>query len=524
MILSRLVPRSLAGRFILLLATALVFANVVALVLLDTERARFAREARRGAQVERIATLVPVLISIPPRLRNDVARAASSPGSILSVDAEPLVREGERGWLTERLIASFDDLGVDLDDARINITAIGPRPPRPVRDRDRRGPRNREDRQHRGHHPDPGGRAEADRAVSPQPDLDDNDDIEEVAEVDDRGERAEPGGDDSFWQHWRRWRHVRVEASIPLGDGSWLNLRQRRPEPPPPVIGGAILFALFLSLAAVLAVGVVFIRRITRPLSALAAAAAQAGAGDRTATVPESGARELREAAAAFNAMQRRIALFDAERARTIAAVGHDLRTPITSLRIRAEMLDDDTRDAMVKTLEEMRVMADGLLAYGRSEADAEPAATLDLAALLRELCDPPGGAVAYRGPAAFPFEGRPVALSRAFANIVGNARRYAGSATVTLASDREGVTVTIADDGPGIPEDKLDAVFEPFMRLDPSRSSETGGEGLGLAIARSLIRAHGGTIVLANRDDAPGLIATVRLPASRVSPPPPRR
>ncbi|GAB5378493.1 MAG: HAMP domain-containing sensor histidine kinase [Acuticoccus sp.] len=450
---ARLMPRSLAGQFALLLAGALVFASVVALILLDTERARFAREARRGAQVERIAALVPVLQSVPPRLRDGVAQAASTPGSLVSVDPRPVVKEGDEGWLADELLDNFEDLDINSGDARIKITMNA----------HRRG------------------------------DDDDGD----------RGRRRR-----------RAWRHMRVEASIPLGDGTWLNLRQRRPEPPPPVIGGAIVFTLLLSLVSVLLVGIVFVRRITRPLRALSAAAARAGSGDRSAMVPEAGARELREAAAAFNTMQRRIAAFDAERARTIAAVGHDLRTPITSLRIRAEMLDDDTREAMVKTLEEMRVMAEGLLAYGRNEADAEPVSKVDLAALLADLCDGADGAVHYEGPGALTLSGRPVSLSRAFANVIGNARRYAGEAVVRLEPDDAGrVVVTVTDSGPGIPEDRLDAVFEPFMRLDPSRSMETGGEGLGLAIARTIIRAHGGTIVLSNRPDRSGLVATIRLP-----------
>jgi len=458
-ILRRLVPRSLAGQFVLLLAGALVFASVIALVLLSSEQSRFAREARRGAQVERVAALIPVLLSLPPAQRDNVARAASTRGSLLSVDTRPEVKEGGEGWLAERLLEDFDDLGIAYGDARIKITT---------------------------------GRRD-----------DDRDDREGRR----RGHRHGPA-------RRRDMRHLRVEASIPLGDGTWLNLRQRTPAPPPPVVGGAIVFTLVLSLISVLLVGVVFIRRITRPLSALAAAAARAGDGDRSATVPEVGARELREAAHAFNAMQRRIAAFDAERARTIAAVGHDLRTPITSLRIRAEMLDDETRDAMIKTLEEMRVMAEGLLTFGRAEADGEPVAAVDLAILLKDLCDAPGGTVTYDGPASLTINGRPVGLSRAFSNIIENARRYAGGATVALTPAGERLTVTVTDAGPGIPDDQLDAVFEPFMRLDPSRSMETGGEGLGLAIARSVIRAHGGTIVLRNRTDRAGLVATVTLPA----------
>ncbi|MEM7491249.1 MAG: HAMP domain-containing protein, partial [Pseudomonadota bacterium] len=163
-----------------------------------------------------------------------------------------------------------------------------------------------------------------------------------------------------------------VAASVRLavaegGLPQWLNVRSRGPRPRPPgVQDGAFLLILGLSLAAVLGVGLLFVRRLTRPLTGLATAARAAGRGDRTARVAATGPREMREAAASFNDMQARIARFDAERMRTLAAVGHDLRTPITSLRIRAEMLAPEDGDAMIRTLDEMTVMADGLVAYGR--------------------------------------------------------------------------------------------------------------------------------------------------------------
>ena len=482
--LARVMPKSLAGRFALLLVAALVFANCVALGMLNSEAARFQREMRRGIQVERVASLVPVLRSLPPAQRDDVARAASSPLALLTVDPSPLVKESDDSFLAERLLDSLRErLGESAGPARVTFDdddddddkegRSGPPPP---------GPRPRE--AFRGDGPPPG------------------------------GWRRDGPPRHRFGRHWHK---SRIELSIPLGDGMWLNARQRRIEPGPPIISGAILFTLALSLVTVLAVGLIFVRRITKPLSALAAAATRAGDGDRTALVPEVGARELKSAATAFNAMQRRIAAFDAERARTIAAVGHDLRTPITSLRIRAEMLDEDTREAMVRTLDEMRVMADGLLAWGRNEAEPEDAATVDLARLLQEICAHPGdGKVTYEGPGTQTITGRPVALSRAFGNVVGNARRYAETACVRLTAGLREAVVEIVDDGPGIPEERLEAVFEPFMRLDESRSEETGGAGLGLSIARTILRAHGGSITLANRADQSGLCATITLPTDR--------
>ncbi len=402
----------------------------------------------------------------------EIARAASSPFNRLTVDSEPLLALSDTNWRAEALLETLREaLGDSAADARIAVSeGRGPRPRR-----EHRHPR------HEGH--------EDDDAEGPPEGRE--------------GRRGPP------------LRLTRVEASIPLGDGTWLNVVQRRPDWGPPVVSGAVVFTLLLSLVAVLIVGLGFIRRITRPLNQLAAAAGRAGAGDRSARVPETGPREILSAAAAFNAMQARIAAFDAERARTIAAVGHDLRTPITSLRIRAEMLDDETRDAMVRTLEEMRVMADGLLEWGRNEAETEPAAAVDIAELLSGLAAE--GGHSFDGPPQLQVPGRPVALSRAFANILGNAERYAGPARIRLSAADGTAIVTVTDDGPGIPPDELEAVFEPFRRLEDSRSLESGGAGLGLSIARTILRAHGGTITLANRPEG-GLEATVRLPLGPVT------
>lgn len=443
-ILRRLVPQGLAGQLVLLLAAALILAYAAAGVLLGTDRARIAREARQGAEAERLAQIARVLSEVPAELRDDVATAASSRVLRLTVGPSPAVPETGRGRVARRIAERLRE-------------ATG-----------------REAR----------------------------------VEVVDR----------------RRGRHGRptvVLASLPLASGDWLNVRQdlsrRGPDGPP----WSVLLPLALSLVFVLGVALVFVRRIVKPVRALAEAAERAGRGDRLARVRAGGAGEVRRAAEAFNAMQERIAAFEAERARTVAAVGHDLRTPITSLRIRAEMLDDETREAMVRTLGEMQVMADGLLAWGRSGAEREAFARVDLAALLRGLADGPsppgapergGAGVSYAGPDALLVEGRPVALSRAFGNLVENARRYAGGAEVRLAAEGGEARVVVADRGPGIPEERLAAVLEPFTRVEGSRSADTGGAGLGLSIARDVVHAHGGTITLANREGG-GLAVTVTLP-----------
>ncbi|WP_281825536.1 ATP-binding protein [Jannaschia rubra] len=308
---------------------------------------------------------------------------------------------------------------------------------------------------------------------------------------------------------------VSIALSVPEGEAAqWLNVvsrgYRRRPEGPDQEI---FLIVLGLSLALVLGAALLYVRRLTRPLRELADAARAAGRGDRTARVAEAGPREMRDAAAAFNDMQGRIARFDAERMRTLAAVGHDLRTPITSLRIRTELLEEADAAPMIRTLDEMTVMADGLVAYARGARDAETTRDIDLADLLRRLCGERGAE--FDGTEAVAVTGRPVALRRAFGNLVDNAVRYGGSARVHLSRDGPDAVVTVEDDGPGIPPERLAAVLEPFVRGDDSRSAQTGGAGLGLSIAQTIVAAHGGAITLENGAEG-GLRATVRLPRTK--------
>lgn len=265
------------------------------------------------------------------------------------------------------------------------------------------------------------------------------------------------------------------------------------------------LTVLALSLLSVLAVSIALARQQTRPLEQLSQAAQAAG------RVPEGGAREMRKAAQAFNAMQAEIQQFDAERMRMLAAVGHDLRTPMTSLRIRAEMVDDDEqRAAMIRTLDEMTVMANGLVSYAKDGHDAEKLEPLDLGALLRQICADRGATC--HADLTLQVTGRRVGLGRAIGNLVDNALRYGKTATVTLSQDKQTAIVTIDDDGPGIPPERQDAMLQPFTRGDDSRNLDTGGAGLGLAIARTILHAQGGQLSLQNRPTG-GLRVTVDLP-----------
>jgi len=311
-----------------------------------------------------------------------------------------------------------------------------------------------------------------------------------------------------------------IAVSLRFAEGGWLNFELRPPRPRPWHSDSFLVAFVAMSLAAAL-LTLWAVRRLTRPVTDLAAAAERLGRDVNAAPLPEAGPREVATAARAFNTMAENIRRFVADRTQMIAAIGHDLRTPVTRLRLRAEFLEDERqRERMLADLAEMEAMISATLAFARDDAAAEPAVPLDLAALARTVLDEAADArpeladkVAYAGPERLVLPARPVALKRALANLVGNALSYGGAARVALERGPGRVLLRVEDDGPGIPERELEGVFQPFRRLEASRNRETGGTGLGLTIARSILRAHGGEVRLVNRDGG-GLTAVATLPA----------
>ncbi len=307
--------------------------------------------------------------------------------------------------------------------------------------------------------------------------------------------------------------------SLRMSDGGWVNLRV---QPPPlrPWHSENFLWAFIamsLCAAALLLWGV---QRMTRPITELAAAAEALGRDVNAPPLPETGPTETGRAAHAFNTMAGRIRRFVDDRTQMLAAISHDLRTPITRLRLRAEFMEDDEqRRKMLADLAEMEAMIDATLAFARDETAREPTVAFDLAALCQTVLDEATDAapdqaahIAYSGPERLRAHGRPAALKRALANLVGNALAYGGAARVTLMVDGAQARLQIDDDGPGIPTTLLEQVFLPFRRLEDSRNRETGGTGLGLTIARNILRAHGGDVVLRNRVEG-GLAAEAIMP-----------
>ncbi|KRC29026.1 HAMP domain-containing sensor histidine kinase [Acidovorax sp. Root219] len=282
-----------------------------------------------------------------------------------------------------------------------------------------------------------------------------------------------------------------------------------------------VLAALALQLAVLVGLCAWAVRAATRPLNALADAADALGAAQAAVPLAEDGPREVVRAAAAFNRMQQRIQAYLQERMQILAAVSHDLQTPITRLRLRADLLDEaPLRDKLHADLAEMQSLVEEGIAYARSpQAVREPLQRVDLRALVESLAmdyADAGMPVRVLHAADGICDTRPQALRRLLCNLVDNALKFAGSAELALEADPQGRwCVRVLDRGPGIPQAELATVLQPYVRLEDSRNRGTGGTGLGLAIANELAQALGGRLVLAPREDGgEGLEARVELPA----------
>ena len=447
-------PGSLAAQLALLLLLALVIAQGIAVAFFGAERSEAVRGAHRDNVIARAGTVARLLQDTPAALHSAVLVAASAGEARFTLTQEPLV--GETGT-DERAVAITRGLSAALDIGRQRIR------------------------------------------VAPL--------WSEYLLAADHGEGHDRGAEHSQ-PHW-------FAASAAMPDGRWLNVAV----PPPPVVpswGWPFLLSFLLSVLGVAVVAVLTGRRISNPMRSLAAAADRFGRGGEVGDLPEAGPREIRSTVRAFNLMRGRLDRYVRDRTAMLAAISHDLRTPIASLRLQAEFVEHgDSRRKILAALDEMQRITEDTLAFIREDTRREGTRTVDLHALIdsvaadladlgHELAVPDSGRVLVSC--------RPVALRRAFRNLLENASVHGVRATARVADDGGRLRVVIEDKGPGIPEAELERVFEPFVRLDESRSLETGGAGLGLAIARTIVRGHGGNILLENRAEG-GLRVTVVLP-----------
>ena len=304
-------------------------------------------------------------------------------------------------------------------------------------------------------------------------------------------------------------------ASVRLDDGRWATV-----EPPHGLIDPwQMRLLIALAITAVLLAPLVWLmaRRLTQPIRRFAEAAERLGADPDAPPLAPSGPSEVRTAIAAFNDMQASIRGHMRQRTQTIAAIAHDLRTPLTRLRFRAEQAPPALRDKMAADVEEMDGLIGQAMAFVRGEVQTERRERLDLARLAADCAAgfaETGAAVTVTvsGDAALPVDGDPAALRRAVGNLIDNALKYGDAARVGAARSNGRAVVTVVDDGPGLPADELETVFEPFQRGERSRNRQTGGAGLGLAVARQAARAAGGDVTLTNRPGG-GLEARLELP-----------
>lgn len=303
---------------------------------------------------------------------------------------------------------------------------------------------------------------------------------------------------------------IEMELSIALAGGNWLNVATRFERPPIQWLrASTVPFALtaaFLLLASFW----FLLTRLTGSLNTLAEASERLGRGAGEGPLLVIGPKEVRDLIAAFNTMQDRLTRFVSDRTQMLAALAHDLRSPLTALRVRAEMVDDDeTRASLVTSTEEMQQMVEATLDFAKGVGQHEEVRTTDIGELFADLVSPN---LILESNEALTVLVKPIAMRRAVRNLTDNAIRYGKVARVHWRKSDSVAEICVEDAGPGIPDKDLRAVFGPYVRLETSRSRDTGGHGLGLSIARSIILEHGGSIMLSNMVEG-GLRAVVRLP-----------
>ena len=304
-------------------------------------------------------------------------------------------------------------------------------------------------------------------------------------------------------------------VSMKLPDGGWVNTNIALLEGPHSSIRAILVSTGFMALG-VLGIALGMAGSVTRPIRKCAEEAQRVYVAREPQPLPVEGPKEVRELATAFNEMQQRVKKLVDERTLVLAAVSHDLKSPLARLRLRIEELESgDWRRDLEADLDEMLQMIDSSLDYLRSDHTGEEQQRLDIGAIIGTICDDfsdSGFTVTLERQGKAVFSGRRLALKRAFTNLIGNAIKYGRSAKIRVVATDQSITIVIEDEGPGIPEDELDKVYAPFYRLEMSRSRDTGGSGLGLTVAKSVITGHGGSLRLANRPEG-GLSATIALP-----------
>lgn len=471
--MKRLVPQSLFARLMWVLLAGLIIAQLLSAAINFDERDRLLFKASGIQYAQRIADTVQLLDPLNPAERKRIVTILNVPPHSVSLDRAPMASEEK------------NELSVQADMfSGVLQTALGDK--RQIRVAQTTGSTTAET-----HSPGYGRR----RAM-----LEGKDFVPGMY----RSRSGALGADT-----------VSFLVQVRLQDGQWVTFDTAVSRE-----SAALPLRLFISLAvlllAVVALSLIAVRWVTRPLQLLSSAAEGLGKDIHRPPLPETGPTEVVKAARAFNTMQTRLLRFIQDRSRIFSAMSHDLKTPITRLRLRAELLEDDAlRLRFEKDLKEMEAMVIESLDFMRGLKGRLNRQPVDIMALLESLqadCAEMGHQVEIEGKAAAPFLGDVSLLKRCLNNLIDNAIRYGQRAKVIVVDQAEYLTLIIQDDGSGIPENEREKVFEPFYRLEESRSRDTGGTGLGLSIARSIVEYHNGSIVLENRPLG-GLEVIVKLP-----------
>jgi signal transduction histidine kinase len=460
--MKRLLPATLSGRLILTLLIGLLAAQLLGAAILLRDRASALYEASGLNAVQRIAGIVRVLDHLDASARATILPAVNSAHLRVTLSLHPPpVPESEAGDMhTSHLRAVLQQL---IGDGRpVQVMLVEPVP-------SATGPYG------------PGG-------MRPR-----------------FGPMA-----DYFPRH-----SMTFQVYTQLADGSWASFEHGLSDEPF-AWPWRLLLTLAVLLASVIVLTLLAVRWLTRPLAVLATAADALGRDMHRPPLPEEGPAEVRRAAAAFNTMQARLQVHLREREQMLAAVSHDLRTPITRLRLRSELIGDEAlRVKFARDLAEMEAMTAAALDFLRGARADEPVQPVDVLALLESLqadLEEAGHAVQVQDQVMAPYLARPLALKRLLTNLIENAVKYGERAAVRVEDNAAQLRIIVADNGPGIAEAEIERVFEPFYRVEGSRSRATGGVGLGLSVARDIARAHGGELTLRNRAGG-GLEAILTLP-----------
>lgn len=460
----RLLPRSLAGQTILVLLVGLTVSHLLSMAIYFSDRAEMLVLASDQQTALRIAEITRLLQETPPDLRGRFVHAANSPTLQVTLAPESLLAQPTDDDWRSALLGRYLARLIPTDSSHVVVQWL---------------------------------------------------------EVPDARQHL----DVSSPMSWVR-AHVAqvmtgtplehaVKASVRLHDRQWVNFATTFPESEHFWSNQAVLSTALMTIAVAL-LSLWVVRRMTRPLRAFARASERLGRDVNVPPVEEAGPLEVRQAIRAFNEMQERLRRLIENRTRMLAAISHDLRTPITLLRLRAEYIkDEEEKQKTLATLAEMESMIASTMAFAQDDAEQEEPRIVDLPSLVASICDnmtDAGHQVEFEDTPPLKYSCRPFALRRALTNVIDNAIKYGGNAKVKVSSCQGVVEIVVDDNGPGIPDGELDEVFAPFYRLERSRNRETGGAGLGLSIARTIAHAHGGEIILSNRAGG-GLRAAIHLP-----------